>query len=66
MNKIDFLRITAAVSLALLVHVVALYGAALATPWPRHHAAILVGPVVAVGEVVTPRVAARATHGKEG
>jgi hypothetical protein len=66
MKKIDFLRTVAAVSLAVLVHIVALYGAAAATPWPQHRAVILVGPVVAVGEVVTTRVAAKAAHANEG
>ncbi len=65
MKKIEFLRTGTALSLALAVHLVTFYGIAAATPAPRH-AVVRIGPVEAVSEVITPRMASQTARLPEG
>ena len=62
MIRIEFLRVTSAVSMASVVHLAAFYGMAAALPPPHRAATVEVGPIVAMGVVPTPQHAMEASR----
>ena len=62
MNRIEFLRIVAAISLASVVHLAAFYGIAAALPPPHRVAAVQLGPIVAATAIPLPRNVMQAAH----